>query len=121
MSTENALWGAPHIRAERALLGHAVAESTVAKYMVKACDREPSQTWRTFLTNHMHETAACDFFTVPTVTFRNLFVFLVLHPGSRRILHVGVTEHPTAEWTGQQLIEALGAEDADGCQESVDP
>jgi transposase InsO family protein len=56
----------------------------------------------------MHTTIACDFFTVPTVTFSNLFVFVILHHGSRRILHVNVTAHPTAEWTAQQLVEALG-------------
>lgn len=61
----------------------------------------------------MDVTVACDFFTVPTVTFRNLFVFVVLHHGSRRILHVGVTAHPTAEWTGQQLVEALGPDAPD--------
>jgi hypothetical protein len=62
----------------------------------------------------MPTTIACDFFTVPTVTFKNLFVFVVLHHESRRILHVNVTAHPTAEWTAQQLVEALGDEDAPG-------
>jgi transposase InsO family protein len=112
MSRENPLWGAPRIAAELAVLGHGVAESSVARYMVKHRPPERGQRWSTFLANHMDTTIACDFFTVPTVTFRNLFVFVVLHHGTRRILHTAVTEHPTAEWTGQQLVEALGGEDA---------
>ena len=60
----------------------------------------------------MANTIACDFFTVPTVAFKNLYVFVVLHHGSRKILRVGVTEHPTAEWTAQQLVEAVGDDDA---------
>jgi transposase InsO family protein len=112
LSRENPLWGPPRIAAELALLGHEVAEATAAKYMVKHRPPERGQSWRTFLANHMDTTIACDFFTVPTVTFRNLFVFVVLQHGSRRILHVGVTEHPTAEWTSQQIVEALGDDDA---------
>ena len=99
MSVENVLWGAPRIRAELALLGHDVAESTVAKYMVRPKDRAPSLTWRSFIANHMGVSAACDFFTVPTLTFKVLSVFVVLGHGRRRILHVNVTHHPTAEWT----------------------
>ena len=112
MSQENATWGAPKIQAEIAVLGHEVAETTVAKYMVRHRNPESGQRWSTFLRNHMASTIACDFFTVPTVTFKNLFVFVVLHHGSRRILHVNVTAHPTAEWTAQQIVEALGDDDA---------
>ena len=65
------------------------------------------QTWRTFLTNHLAQTAAIDFFTVPTATFRVLFVFVVLSHERRRVLHFGVTEHPTEEWTMQQMREAF--------------
>jgi len=107
MSTENGLWGAPRIRSELALLGHDVAESTVAKYMVKARDPERQQTWRMFLRNHMGVAAACDFFVVPTLTFKLLYAFVVLSHDRRRILHVNVTAHPTAEWTAQQLTEAF--------------
>lgn len=108
MSAENVLWGAPHIRDELALLGHDVAESTVNKYMVKRKDREPArQSWRTFLANHMRVSAACDFFTVPTLTFKVLYVFVILSHDRRRILHVNVTRHPTAEWTAQQITEAF--------------
>ena len=107
MSTENPLWGAPHIRSELALLGHEVAESTVAKYMVKTPDPKRQQTWRTFLRNHLDVSAGCDFFTVPKLTIKLLYVFVVLSHDRRRILHVNVTEHPTAAWTAQQLTEAF--------------
>jgi putative transposase len=69
--------------------------------------KPPSQTWRTFLTNHLAQTAAIDFFTVPTATFRVLFVFVVLAHERRRVVHFGVTEHPTQEWTRQQMREAF--------------
>jgi transposase InsO family protein len=111
VSRENPLWGAPRIRAELALLGHDVAESTIAKYMV--CNRPgrpPSQTWRSFLANHMDCTAACDFFVVPTVTFRLLYCFVILAHERRRILHFNVTDHPTAQWTAQQIVEAFPAD-----------
>jgi len=107
MSEENDLWGAPRIAAELALLGHGVAESTVAKYMTPRKKRPPSQTWRTFLANHLGVSAACDFFTVPTLAFRTLFAFVVLSHDRRRIVHVNVTRHPTAEWTAQQITEAF--------------
>ena len=107
MSTENPLWGAPRIQAELALLGHQVAESTVAKYMVKAKKPDPSQRWTTFLRNHMDVAAACDFFVVPTATFKVRYVFVVLSHARRRILHVNVTAHPTAEWVARQLVEAF--------------
>lgn len=69
--------------------------------------KPPSQTWRTFLVNHAKDIASIDFFTVPTAKFRVLYVFLVLDNARRRILHFNVTEHPTAVWTGQQMVEAL--------------
>jgi len=74
----------------------------VAKYRVRH-RRLPSQTWRTFLENHIKQLVSVDFFTVPTVSFRVLYVFIVLAHGSRRVLHFNVTEHPTAEWTAEQL------------------
>jgi len=108
MSTDNPLWGAPRIRDELALLGHEVAVSTVARYMVHTKDREPArQTWRTCLANHLRVSATCDFFTVPTLTFRMLYVFVVLSHDRRRIVHVNVTRHPTAAWTAQQVTEAF--------------
>ncbi len=106
MSIENVTWGAPHILSELALLGHDVAKSTVEKYMVRR-PRPPSQTWRTFLANHMSVTAACDFFVVPTLTFKSLYCFVALSHERRTILHVNVTRHPTDEWTARQIIEAF--------------
>ena len=110
MSRENPLWGAPRIRSELLLLGYDIAEATVAKYMSRRDRRPPSQTWRTFLRNHLRATAACDFFVIPTATFRLLFCFVILSHDRRRILHFNVTAHPTAEWTTQQTVEAFPAE-----------
>jgi transposase InsO family protein len=87
-------------------LGIEISQATVAKYMGR-CRRPPSQTWRTFLTNHVGQIMAADFFVVPTATFRLLFVFVILAHHRRRVVHVGVTSHPTAEWTAQQLREAF--------------
>ena len=106
MSRANPLWGAPRIHGELLKLGIAVAQSTVANYLRRR-QKPPSQTWRTFLTNHIEQTASIDFFTVPTATFRVLFVFVVLSHARRRVLHFGVTEHPTEEWTVQQIREAF--------------
>jgi len=107
ISVENVTWGAPRIRAELVLLGHEVAQSTVEKYMAKRRDPEKGQRWSTFLRNHMKVTAACDFFVVPTLTFKMLYAFVVLSHDRRRIVHVGVTAHPTAEWTARQVREAF--------------
>ena len=106
MSRENPTWGAPRIQSELRLLGHDVADSTVARYMVRQ-RKQPSQNWRTFLSNHMKQTAAIDFFTVPTVTFRVLFCFIVLSHDRRRIVHFNVTQHPTEAWAAQQVVEAF--------------
>jgi len=83
-----------------------VAESSVSKHMVH-CHKPPSQTWRTFLENHVQQLVSIDFFTVPTIHFQVLYVFLVLAHDRRRILHFNVTAHPTAEWIVQQLREAF--------------
>jgi|SRR5579859_1260371 len=106
MSLANPLWGAPHIHGELLKLGIKVAPATVAKYMVRH-RRPPSQTWKAFLTNHVKELVSADFFVVPTATFRLLFVFLVLRHDRRRVVDFGVTSHPTAEWTAQQLRHAF--------------
>src|SRR6266704_1624793 len=107
MSQENPLWGAPRIRSELLLLGYDAAEATVAKYMIRRGRRPPSQTWRTFLRNHLRTTAACDFFVVPTATFRLLSCFVVMTHDRRRILHLNVTAHPTSAWAAQQIREAF--------------
>jgi transposase InsO family protein len=106
MSRENPIWGAPRIHGELLKLGIDVGETSVSKYMVRRRN-PPSQTWRTFLENHVMDTVSIDFFTVPTIRFQGLYVFLVLAHDRRRIVHFNVTAHPTAEWTGQQLREAF--------------
>jgi putative transposase len=106
MCRENPTWGAPRIHGELLKLGIDIGESSVSKYMVR-CRKPPSQTWRTFLENHAQQLVSIDFFTVPTIRFQVLYVFLVLAHDRRRILHFNVTAHPTAEWTGQQLREAF--------------
>ena len=111
MSRENPLWGAPRIHSELALLGYEIAESTVAKY-VKRCSPPPSQTWRTFLENHVGDIAAIDFFVVPNVRFRLLYCFIVLRHDRRRVVHFNATPYPTARWTGRQIIEAFPYDEA---------
>ena len=108
MRRANPLWGAPRIHGELLKLGIVVAQSTVARYLPRP-RKPPSQTWLTFLTNHLAQTAAIDFFTV---TFRVLFVFVALSHERRRVVHFGVTEHPTEEWTMQQMREAFPWEEA---------
>ena len=103
VSEDNPLWGAPRIQAELRLLGIEVAESTVAKYMVTPRGPGRGQRWQAFLRNHAHQIAACDLFVVPTLTFRRLFVLVVLDHERRHILHVGVTTHPTAVWLAAQV------------------
>jgi putative transposase len=107
MHRENPLWGAPRIHGELLKLGIDVRETSVGKYMRGHDRRPPSQTWRTFLHNHVSTMVSVDFFTVPTICFQVLYVFLVLAHDRRRILHIGVTAHPTAAWTAQQLREAF--------------
>ncbi len=99
-------WGAPRIHGELRKLGIEVSQATVSKYMQNP-RRPPSQTWRTFLVNHANCSVAIDFFTVPTATFRILYVFIVLSHDRRQIVHFNVTEHPTAQWTAQQIVEAF--------------
>ncbi len=106
MCRANPTWGAPRIHGELLKLGIEIAETTVGHYLVRP-HRPPSQTWRTFLTNHVGQLVAIDFFVVPTLTCRVLFVFIVLVHERRRILHVNVTDHPTAAWTAQQLRNAF--------------
>jgi transposase InsO family protein len=111
MSLENPLWGAPRIHGELLKLGIDIGETSVSKYLVRR-RRPTSQTWRTSLDNHVKTMVSVDFFTVPTIRFQILYVFLVLAHDRRRILHFGVTAHPTAEWTAQQLREAFPWETA---------
>jgi hypothetical protein len=107
MAGDNVNWGAPRIHGELLKLGFSVSEATVSRYMPRRGSKPPSQTWRTFLRNHMHCAVAIDFFVVPTATFRLLYVFVVLDHARRRILHVNVTDQPCARWAAQQVIEAF--------------
>jgi hypothetical protein len=108
LAEENPGWGAPKIHAELQKLGFTMAERTVARYLRRIVRRgDPDQKWLTFLQNHREVLAACDFFTVPTVTFRMLYCFLAIEHERRKILHCNVTQYPTAEWIVQQLGEAF--------------
>jgi len=111
MSRENALWGAPRIHGELLKLGIEVSQATISKYMSRH-PKPPSQSWRSFLENHTCCLVGVDFFVVPTITSRILFVFIVLHHARRHIVHVNVTAHPTAQWTSQQIREAFPWETA---------
>jgi putative transposase len=111
MAAANPRWGAPRMHGELLKLGIDVCQATVAKYM--GCRRPPpSQTWRTFVSNHVGQIVAADFFVVPTVTFRLVFVLVLLAHDRRRIRHVAVTAHPTAAWTAQQVREAFPWDEA---------
>lgn len=107
MATENQTWGAERIREELLKLGIKVAKRTIQKYMKKPGQpRRPNQNWNTFLKNHSQEIWACDYFGVTNIFFRQLYASVIVELGSRRIIHVGITKHPTDEWTAQQLKEA---------------
>jgi putative transposase len=106
MSEANPLWGAPRLHGELLKLGIDIGETSVGKYIARR-PKPPSQTWRTFLGNHLRDLVSVDFFIVPTIRFQVLYVFLVLAHDRRRIIHVNLTAHPTAEWTAQQLREAF--------------
>ncbi len=111
MSKSNPLWGAPRIHGELQKLGIEISQAAVSKYLVRP-RRPPSQTWRTFLDNHLGSLISVDFFVVPTVMFKVLFVFVVLAHHRRRVVHINVTDAPTAQWTAQQLVEAFPWETA---------
>jgi putative transposase len=106
MAAANPLWGAPRIHAELLKLGINVCKRTVSRLMPKRGIR-PSQTWRTFLANHVRDLVSFDFFTVPTAGLRVLFVLVVLAHRRRRVVHFNVTEHPTARWAAQQIVDAF--------------
>src|SRR4030081_2742493 len=106
MSTENLLWGAPRIHGELLKLGFELAQSSVAKYMVKRRG-PPSQGWRNFLRNHAPDIAAMDLFVVPTIGFRMLYGFVILRLDRRDLVWINVTTDPTAEWVARQITEAF--------------
>jgi putative transposase len=106
MAESNPTWGSARIHGDLLKLGIKISERTVARLMPKKRN-PPSQTWRTFLDNHINDLVAIDFLGVPTATFRVLFVLVVPAHHRRRVVYFNVTEHPTARWTGEQTIQAF--------------
>jgi len=106
MANANPTWGSPRIHGELLKLGIKISERSVARLLPKK-RTPPSQTWHTFLDNHVKDLVSIDFFVVPTATFRILFVLVVLAHDRPRVAHFNVTEHPTARWTGEQMIQAF--------------
>src|SRR5260221_8584987 len=113
MSVENSLWGAPRIHGELLKLGFAVAQSSVAKYMVKRRG-PPSQGWRTFLRNHAPDMTAMDLFVVPTIGFKLLYGFVIIRLDRRDLVWINVTTNPTANWIARQITEAFPWNEAPG-------
>ena len=107
----NPLWRAPRINGELKLLGITVSQRTVSR-ILRSIPQPPLRRWRTILKNYIGGIIAIDFFTVPAATFRILFVLIVLEHRRRQVLHFDVTEHPTAEWIGQHIVEAFVDRDA---------
>jgi hypothetical protein len=107
MANANPLWGAPRIHCELLKLGIEISERTISNLMPRRDANPPSQTWRTFLKNHMTNMISIDFFTVPTATFRVLFVLVILSHRRRQIVHFNVITNPSAMWTAQQIVEAF--------------
>jgi transposase InsO family protein len=111
MSVENPLWGAPRIHGELLKLGFEIAQSSVAKYMVKRRG-PPSQGWRTFLRNHAPDIAARDLFVVPTIGFDLLYAIVIVRLDRRDLVWINVTANPTAEWVARQITEAFPWDEA---------
>src|SRR5262252_220579 len=106
MSVDNPLWGAPRIHGELLKLGFEVAQSSVAKYMVKRCG-PPSQGWRTFLHNHSPDIATIGLFVAPAIGLHLLYAFIIVRLARRDLVWINVTPHPTAEWIARQITEAF--------------
>jgi transposase InsO family protein len=106
MSQANPLWGAPRIHGELLKLGFDVAQSTVAKYMVRR-RAPPSQGWKTFLRNHAPDIGAIDLFVVPTIGFKLLYGLVIITLQRRHLVWINVTANPTAEWIARQITEAF--------------
>jgi putative transposase len=102
----NPTWGSPRIVGELRKVGIEMTKSTVEKYRIRP-SKPPSPTWKAFLTNHVRDLVALDFFVVPTVTCNVLFVLLILAHHRRQVIHLNITEHPTAAWTAQQVVHAF--------------
>ena len=111
MAAANPLWRAPRIHGELKMLGIDISERTVSR-ILRRLRRPPNQTWKTFLENHVGQMVSIDFFTVPTISMKVLFVLIVLEHDRRKVLHFNVTEHPTGAWTAQQIVEAFSDREA---------
>jgi len=108
MQKENYTWSSQRIQGELAKLGLSVCENTVAKYMQKPkTDPEKCQRWLTFLRNHAKHIVAIDFFVVRTIIFKAIYVFIAISHDRRKILHLGVSANPHAQWAIQQLRETF--------------
>jgi transposase InsO family protein len=107
MADSNSTWGAPKIHGELLKLGVVISERTVSGLLRRHKRKPPSQTWRTFIKNHMPDMVGVDFLVVPTIRFRLPFVFVILSHARRRVVHFNVTANPTADWTAQQIVEAF--------------
>ncbi len=106
ISRANPKWGSPRVVGELGKLGIKVAKSTVEKYRIPS-SKPPSPTWQAFLKNHVADLVSIDFFTIPTINFKVLFVLVILAHDRRRVIHFNVTETPTAQWAAQQIVEAF--------------
>jgi hypothetical protein len=111
MAAANPLWRVPRIHGELKMLGIAVSERSVSRFL-RILSRPPTQVRKTFLHNHLRQMVSIDFVTVPTVALKVLFVFIVLEHRRRQVLHFNVAEHPTAAWTSQEIVEAFADQDA---------
>ena len=107
LAEKNKLWGIPRIHGELLKLGYNISQSTVFRYLQNLRRDKPSQNWKTFLRNHSKLIISMDFFSVPTINFKLLYVLVVIEHHRRRIIHFNVTEHPTSFWTAQQIRNAL--------------
>lgn len=108
----NPLWGAPGIHGELLKLGIEISQRTVSNLMPPRAPEPPSQSWRAFLTNHMHNTCSMDFFSIPTATFKILFALVIISHDRRKVVHFNVTTSPSSKWTCQQVVEAFPWETA---------
>jgi transposase InsO family protein len=106
ISVDNPLWGAPRIHGELLKLGFEVAQSSVAKYMVRRRG-PPSQGWRTFLRNYASDIAAMDLFVVSTIGFDLLYALIIVRLDRRELVWTNVTANPTAEWIARQITQAF--------------
>jgi hypothetical protein len=113
MAIANPRWRAPRLHGELRMLDITISERTVSR-ILRTVPRPPSQTWKTFLRNHLGQIVSVDFFTVPTIRLRVLFVFLVLEHRRREVLHFNVTDHPTSGWVAQQIVEAFADRETPG-------